>query len=176
MTRRSIGRFAVLLGLLLAPGAVARLDAAEGERSLHEIERTGAPRVISFEATSREPGGEFVLRRVDSSARELARFKTLPGTHRYRFLDLDTEGTGQPVAYFLEYRAPSGIVSLLHEAIVARRALRESAAWSAPMPIPMDLLPVRVDALMRARGFDAAPVDSPIPAPPNAPEPPPPRT
>jgi hypothetical protein len=171
------------VALGLCAGTVARaLPATPAEiaddtttHSFREVSSLDQPRVISWRAVSHEKGGRFVLLRLGSTVREVARIHARPGAHDYRFVDDQPEDGSIAVIYRLAYLDPSGAARLLHEATVAAGSFRDPASGAEPgpgakivsTPIPTVVLPATVRALRTG----SAPA---VLFPPTAPEPPPP--
>lgn len=134
MTSTGFARRAVLGAFVLALGGSLHASDTQPARSFRLVERLDTPRVISWQALSRHPGGHFVLWRIGQDSREVARLDAKPGTHRYRFVDADGSTGAGFVVYRLAFEA-DGHDSLLLVATLATSNLRDGVVLvSASVP------------------------------------------
>lgn len=140
MTSASAVRSTVLMALVCGLGG--SLHAAAGSdpaRSFRLVERLEGPRVISWQAVSREPGGHFVLWRIGQDAQQVARFDALPGAHAYRFVDNAASAGAGFLVYRLAYEAGDGKGNLLLVATLAQNSLSDGSTLPSASPVPVVL-------------------------------------
>jgi len=144
LTSASVVRGAVLVAFVSALGGSLYASGSEPARSFQMLERLEGPRVISWQAVSREPGGHFVLSRIGEDARQVARFEALPGAHAYRFVDREAAAGAGFLVYRLAYEAGDGTGSLLLVATLAESNLRDAATLTSASVTPEALAPVQI--------------------------------